>query len=133
MEKRVIIIRGIPGSGKSTLAQELAGKTGKVHSTDDYFMKDGKYVFDPSKLGRNHTLNFSAFEADLALGVSPVIVDNTNSRKWEFQRYLESAENAGYSVEVVQVPHIDPHLAARRNSHGVPESAIRRMIARWED
>lgn len=130
--KKVIIMRGIPGSGKSTLARQLAGSTGKIHSTDDYFMKDGKYVFDPNALRRNHQLNFQAFKADLSLGVSPVIVDNTNTQKWEYQNYMDAAENAGYEVEVVSVPHIDPALAAQRNTHGVPEDAIRRMIARWE-
>ena len=132
MEKVVYIMRGIPGSGKSTQARRLAGATGKIHSTDDYFMEDGKYVFDPNKLGRNHQLNFQAFKADLQLGVSPVIVDNTNSRKWEYENYAKAAEDAGYRVEVVQVPHIDPALAAQRNTHGVPEESIRRMIARWE-
>ena len=129
---RSYIMRGIPGSGKSTQARQLAGSTGKIHSTDDYFMQDGKYVFDPNKLGRNHQLNFQAFKADLQLGVSPVIVDNTNARKWEYENYAKAAEDAGYRVEVVQVPHIDPALAAQRNTHGVPEESIRRMIARWE-
>ena len=130
--KKVIIMRGIPGSGKSTMAQQLAGDTGKIHSTDDYFMKDGKYEFDTNKLRRNHQLNFQAFKRDLALGISPVIVDNTNSQKWEYENYTKAAEDAGYEVEVVQVPHIDPKHAAQRNTHGVPEESIRRMIARWE-
>lgn len=132
MEKRCIILRGIPGSGKSTLAKQLIGKTGKIHNTDEYFMKDGVYRFDPSLLSRNHELNFQAFKADLALEVSPIIVDNTNTRKWEYEKYQQAAENAGYKVEIISVPHIDPVLAAQRNTHGVPEESIRRMIARWE-
>ena len=130
--KKVYIMRGIPGSGKSTMARKLAGSTGKIHSTDDYFMKNGEYVFEPKDLRRNHQLNFEAFKADLALGVSPVIVDNTNTQRWEFQNYVEAAEAAGYEVEVVNIPHIDPKLAAQRNTHGVPEEAIRRMLSRWE-
>jgi len=132
MEKKCFVMRGIPGSGKSTMARQLAGEAGKIHSTDDYFMKDGKYVFDPGNLRRNHQLNFQAFKADLALGVSPVIVDNTNTQKWEYQNYVDAAEAAGYEVEVVSVPHIDPKLAAQRNTHGVPEDKVRQMIARWE-
>lgn len=130
--KKVYVMRGIPGSGKSTIARNLAGSTGKIHSTDDYFMKNGEYVFEPKDLRRNHQLNFEAFKADLALGVSPVIVDNTNTQRWEFQNYVEAAEAAGYEVEVVNIPHIDPKLAAQRNTHGVPEEAIRRMLSRWE-
>jgi len=131
--KQCIILRGIPGSGKSTKARELAGATGIIHSTDDYFVVDGEYRFKPGKLGHNHSLNFQAFQASLTLGVTPVVLDNTNTQKWEFENYVAEAEEAGYQVEVVTVPHIDPALAAQRNTHGVPEVAIRRMLARWED
>jgi len=131
--KRCIILRGIPGSGKSTKARELAGSTGKIHSTDDYFEVDGEYRFNPKMLGRNHELNFKAFKVSLALGIDPVVVDNTNIRLWEFQKYEAAAAEAGYQVEIVKVPHVDPKLAAERNTHGVPEHAIRRMLARWED
>ena len=131
--KKVYIMRGSSGSGKSTKARELAGSTGKIHSTDDFFMVDGEYKFDPGLLGRNHDLNFKAFKVSLALGVDPVVVDNTATRKWEYEKYQQVAEEAGYQVEIVSIPHIDPKLAAQRNSHGVPEKAIRRMIARWED
>lgn len=131
--KKVYIMRGIPGSGKSTRARELAGDLGVIHSTDDYFMVNGKYRFNPKLLGRNHELNFKAFKASLNQGFYPVVVDNTNVRHWEYQRYEQAAIDAGYQVEIVKVPHIDPILAAKRNTHGVPESAIRRMLDRWED
>ena len=130
--KKCIILRGISGSGKSTLARELAGDAGIIHSTDDYFMVNGEYKFNPGLLGRNHDLNFKAFEASLSVGVVPVVVDNTNTRKWEYQKYQQAAEAAGYQVEVISVPHISAKLAAQRNSHGVPESSIQRMIDRWE-
>lgn len=130
--KKVYIMRGVSGSGKSTAARRLAGDSGKIHSTDDYFMHGEKYLFDPSKLQRNHQLNFEAFRADLALGVSPIIVDNTNTRKWEYKNYVEAAKEAGYEVEIVEMPHPDPFTAAKRSLHGVPEESIRRMIARWE-
>ena len=132
MKKKCFVMRGIPGSGKSTRASQLAGTTGKIHSTDSFFMKNGKYVFDVSKLHRNHQLNFQAFMVDIALGISPVVVDNTNSQKWEYQKYVIAAEEAGYEVEIVNVPHIDPALAAQRNTHGVSEDIIRKMLARWE-
>jgi adenylate kinase family enzyme len=51
-------MRGIPGSGKSTTAKKLAGETGKIHSTDNYFMVDGEYKFDPSKIREYHEANF---------------------------------------------------------------------------
>lgn len=50
-------MRGVPGSGKSTKAKQLAGIKGLVYSTDDFFMKNGDYVYDPSKIGEYHDKN----------------------------------------------------------------------------
>jgi NEDD4-binding protein 2 len=130
--KKCYIIRGLPGSGKSTLAKKLAGESGKIHSTDDQFIVEGVYVFDPKKLGINHEKNFNNFKKSLEMGVDPVIVDNTNTQKWEYKKYVDLAESMGYQVEIQCVPHIDPVLAAKRNTHGVPEEAIRKMLKRWE-
>ena len=44
-------MRGLPGSGKSTLARKIADKTGLVYSTDDFFMINGEYVFEPKMIG----------------------------------------------------------------------------------
>ena len=58
---KLIIMRGIPGSGKTTLArkiEDLAMRSGYkitgICSADDYFVKNGKYVFDGKKLGEAH-------------------------------------------------------------------------------
>jgi adenylate kinase family enzyme len=51
MEKIIYLVRGIPGSGKSTFAKSLGG----THfETDQFFMVDGKYNFDGSKLKEAH-------------------------------------------------------------------------------
>ena len=47
MKKILYLLRGVPGSGKSTVAQNIGG----THfETDKYFMVDGEYKFDPTKL-----------------------------------------------------------------------------------
>jgi uridine kinase len=53
----VIILRGISGSGKSHLAsrmrlERVGSRMGEVTSVsaDDYFMRGGKYCFDPEKI-----------------------------------------------------------------------------------
>ena len=126
-------MRGVPSSGKSTLALQLAGKKGKIHSTDDYFFVDGIYIRDQAKLGEYHNRNFVAFCESLKQEVPIVVCDNTNSRRWEFERYIIAAETAGYSVEVVALPHPNAAEAAQRNAHNVPTEAIQRMLDKWED
>ena len=44
-------MRGLPGSGKSTKARKIAGQFGVVYSTDDFFMVNGEYKFDPKMIG----------------------------------------------------------------------------------
>jgi NEDD4-binding protein 2 len=56
-EKKLVLMRGMPGSGKSTLAKKLAGQGGVIYSTDDFFMKNGQYVYDPKMIGEYHNKN----------------------------------------------------------------------------
>ena len=130
--KRVIIMRGIPGSGKSTRARKLIGE-GIIHSTDDLFMVDGEYRFNHRMLGYNHGKNLKNFVKSMELGISPVIVDNTNVRHRDYKAYVKAAEEAGYEVEFEVLPLIDAKVAVKRNTHDVPEVAIQRMIDRWQD
>ena len=54
-EKILVLVRGIPGAGKTTFAEKLAWPLGApVYSADDYFMKDGKYIFNVAGLGAAH-------------------------------------------------------------------------------
>ncbi len=54
MEKVLYIVRGIPGSGKSTFAKQLVGADFLVCEADKYFMVDGEYKFDATKLKQAH-------------------------------------------------------------------------------
>jgi len=54
--KELILLRGLPGSGKSTLAKSLDG----IHiEADQFFMIDGEYRFDASKLKDAHNYCFT--------------------------------------------------------------------------
>ena len=130
--KIVYIMRGVPGSGKSTLARKLSMGSGIIHSTDDYFVVDGDYRFDPSKLREYHDCNFEEFCESLRYGVPVVICDNTNVHRWMFRRYLEAAWFYGYLDVVISMPHPEPEVAAARNVHTVPAEVIRQMIDQWE-
>lgn len=110
----------------------LRGKDGVVHSTDDYFMVDGRYLFDPTRLAEFHARNFWAFCASILRGVPIVVCDNTNARRVDFIHYVLAARRAGYEVKVIQLPHPHPRVAVWRSQHGVPLHTIQNMMARWE-
>lgn len=126
--KQVVIIRGLPGSGKTTLATALAEQVHTVHVEADHFFERIGKVFDRALLAEAHADCFTRFE--LALydpRVQRVIVSNTFTTRWEYQPYVDAANKAGYSPQIV---------VCRGNFgsvHDVPEAALRRMRERWED
>jgi predicted kinase len=150
MSKYAFIMRGIPGSGKSTVAELLA--TGcfpghfsstdpqngvwlpdyAIHSTDDLCMVDGEYQFDPELAGARHAQNLQNFKDSLAAGTGCVVVDNTNVKVEQYHPYMKAAEDAGYRVVLVELPHPSPRIATTRNTHGVPASVITQMVMDWE-
>jgi predicted kinase len=137
-EKTLIILRGISGSGKSTLSQNIIknnGGIGVVFSTDEFFMKNDKYVFQPENLGRAHQWNEKRTGDAMKSGSSLIIVDNTNTQKWEAKPYVELGVHYGYTIKFDEPTTSwakDASELAKRNAHGVPLDAIKRMLGRWE-
>lgn len=134
---KLILMRGVSGSGKSTLARGLLEQNPQavVLSTDDLFMIEGKYVFDPDRLGENHRLNRERCREHMILKTTTIIIDNTNIRAWEMKPYKKLAEEHGYHVEILEVPppHID-ELVRRQETRGdkkVPRETLEQMLERW--
>lgn len=107
---KMIILRGVSGSGKSTLAKSLE-KEYRVRSfsTDEFFMVNGRYVWNPSQLSKNHTKNLARSIKAMDDGQPVVIVDNTNTRAWEMKPYAQAAVEHGYEVEILE-PSWDTRL-----------------------
>ena len=110
MNKEVYIVRGCPGSGKSSLAKkiaslhELENKKCVILETDNYFMVDGEYKFDATKLHQNHQKCFSDFlDALNDRHIDVVIVANTFTRKWEYVNYSDAAKDSGCCPDL---PHL---------------------------
>jgi tRNA uridine 5-carbamoylmethylation protein Kti12 len=144
MKNTLLLIGGLPGSGKSTLAQLLASIVRKgeqrpydvcsIYETDDYFMVDGLYKFDPAKLGPAHAYNQRRVCEAMDRQVGLVIVANTFSQYWERETYELLARPRNYVVkhhDLYDAGLTNEQLAARCR-HSVPLEKIAQMRQRWE-
>lgn len=136
--KTVIMNRAVPGSGKTSLARCItdairgAGLTIANHSTDDFFMEDGRYCFDLKKLAVYHHWNLVRFQQSLRRGVNVVICDNTNLQPWQTAPYTDLARRLGYQVIFLNLTprELWKHVAAQQvtpekpDAHGVPEARL---------
>ncbi|XP_066286594.1 NEDD4-binding protein 2-like [Branchiostoma lanceolatum] len=133
--KKLYVLRGCPGSGKSTLAKKLKGNKGVILSTDDFFMKKDKYEFDPSQLGDAHAWNKDRAELAMKVGMTPVIIDNTNTERWEMKPYVILGVKYGYMIEIREPStpwKFKVGELSRRNSHGVAKETIKKMLDRYD-
>jgi len=125
---KLYLIRGIPGSGKTTLAEEMLNSGMIDHATEaDKFMVDDNlnYKFDPEKLKLCHKLCQQDAEGFLEMGCN-VAVSNTFTRKWEMQAYLDMAEKHGVKIAIIVCQ------GEYENTHGVPQSVVKKMKNRFE-
>lgn len=124
-----IILRGLPGSGKSTLARSLYPAYSTC-SADFYFALGGEYIFDPSRLHEAHEWCFERFCFAVENKVN-ICLDNTNTTKKEYQRYVDHAFGNGYRISILTVETtLSDEELAKRNVHGVPVETIKRMRTR---
>lgn len=137
MKRNLWILRGCSGSGKSFLAKELAGEDGQIFSADDYFMKDGKYKFNPSEISLAHVWNQQRILNAIVAQVPDIIIDNTNITLWEMRQLktiVSRAKENGYNVEI-KTPNtpwaFDAEELTKRNQHGVPLSIIQKKLRQF--
>jgi predicted kinase len=130
MEKILYIVRGIPGSGKSTFAKTLGG----THfETDNFFMVDGEYKFDVTKLKAAHEWCQNSVNTAMILNITTdlnntIVVSNTFTQEWEMKPYFDMAETYGYRVFSLIVENRHGGV----NQHGVPEDKLEIMKNRFE-
>jgi NEDD4-binding protein 2 len=135
--KKLIIIRGISGSGKSFLAKSIAEKYSCyiILSTDDFFIKNNEYKFDHNYLGAAHNWNYARCCKAVFDGIENIIIDNTNTQFWEFEKYCKIGLQNNYEIEVVEPDtpwKYDVEELTKRNTHGVPKETIQKMLDRME-
>ena len=131
--KNLYIVRGLPGSGKSTFAKSIA-KPYQVFEADQYFMKNGKYKFNPTKLKEAHNdcknrvarrMRENLFNS---LFFNNIVVSNTFTQDWEMKFYRNIAKRYGYKVHTIVVENRHEGV----NIHGVPEDKLQVMEDRFE-
>ena len=125
MMKELFLLRGLPGSGKSTLAKSLGGEH---FEADMFFMKDGEYHFDASKLRDAHKWCKDSVEECMNLSYNRIVVSNTFTQEWEMESYYKLAEKYGYRVYslIVENRH------GGESVHDVPAQAMDIMENRFE-
>lgn len=140
--KVLIILRGLPGSGKSYLARKIVEISIGSHdyhnfifSADDFFIRRGTYQYDPSKLQDAHTFNQQRAYNAMKRGVSPIIIDNTNTQMWEMKPYAMVSAQYAYIIEILEPDTpwaFNDRELFRRNVHGVPRVKLKEMLMRYE-
>lgn len=130
--KNLYLLRGLPGSGKSTLAREIGD--GFVEA-DMFFISDGEYKFDGSKIKDAHAWCKSTVREwmeinDNTWGIefANIAVSNTFTQEWEMEDYYKLAEEYGYKVFSMIVENRHGGV----NIHECPEEKIEQMRNRFE-
>lgn len=97
----------------------------KHFEADMFFERDGKYLYDPSKIAAAHQWCQRKTREALSAGYS-VVVSNTFTRRFELEPYIEMARELDAALTIIEAK------GCYQNVHGVPDSVIEKMHARWE-
>lgn len=136
----VVILRGLPGSGKSFLSThcseflEIPAKV-SICSADDFFTEGNEYKFSPLLLPKAHTYCLEQFLQALDEGKEFIIIDNTNSKLWEYHAYIYLCSILGCQYHVLEIPCPSVRVMEMfqsRNLHSVDSTASTRIFRRWE-
>jgi predicted kinase len=122
MARVLYIIRGVPGAGKSTLAEKL---TVYNYAADDYFGATGRQ-WDKESLKASHDWCKRQVELAMTHEVEEIAVNNTFTRKWEYDPYVKLAEQHGYKVVEIIVK------SDFMSVHHVPQEKVEEMRKRFE-
>ena len=123
---KLILVRGMPGSGKSTLAAKIAGIEYYNHlETDQFWMVDGEYKFDMSRIKEAHQWCQDKTRQLLEYGLG-VVVSNTFTTQKEMKPYFDMAKEFGIRPQVLLCQ------GNYGNIHNVPTDVLARMAERFE-
>jgi predicted kinase len=138
---KLIILRSAPGGGKSTYARRVKAKMKGLYgisvavcSADDYFVKNGTYTFDRTKLGRAHEYCREQAHKAMIHNAPYVLLDNTNVKRNDFSEYIRMAQEFGYQT-IEKIFGLDATLdeLVKRGTHNVPREKVELMARKLVD
>lgn len=95
----------------------------------------GTYQHDSTKLGNAHSWNQKNVLYVIHEGLTPVIIDNTNTKIWEMEAYARMAVCAGYEIEVIEPDTPWAFQIAKlmqKCIHQISVETMRMMLARYD-
>lgn len=153
-------IRGLPACGKSFTARQLAGETGIVLETDEYFYSQvgsdpTHYDFREDLLPAARQWVFERLRDAISRGITPIVLDRGNGLNAETRAFAALGIDHEYSVKLTEPDSpwwqelrvllkyrdfvsdelFDQWAGAladkTRRGHQVPASTIRRWMSHW--
>jgi hypothetical protein len=117
---RLVLIRGLPGKGKTTMAMGFQNDGYLHHETDQFFLVDGEYRFDPNRLPEAHAWCLQQTRTALDSGEC-VVVANVFANLDDIKPYTELGVD--YQVEEATYPG--------QSIHKIPAAVLRAMERSW--
>ncbi len=93
-----------------------------------FFMKDGVYGFDVTKLRDAHMWCQSMVSSWMSDNEERIVVSNTFTQEWEMKPYIEWAKDFDYKIYSLILENRHGGV----NEHGVPEDKVKIMKNRFE-
>lgn len=146
LENKLWVMRGLPGSGKTSyvnsVLETLTVDHFRICSADKFFeaTENGVqvYKYDSSRQSQAHERCKIEVVNAMISRVPFIVVDNTCSKRWEWELYVKLAQlpPEPYEVSIIElVVNTKEQLMQifKRQVHNVPLDIFLRMWWRWED
>ena len=159
-QRIVYMMLGLPSCGKSTTAKKLAGETGVVCETDEYFLTQvgddpTSYDWDDDLIDEARRWNFERYEQALKDGIRPIVLDRGTRPNGYARRAAKLALKYGYRITLAEPespwwqeikvllryrPWTDPVLRdwadelaqLSKRTHRVPSDVIYERMCDWD-